>query len=351
MTVNSLVVTGGTSGIGLSVAKLALQQGYQVVVGGTRDRSAVDQDLLAHSNAHFVQVHVEDRNSMLNFTSESMKFLGPEPEDLTVVACAGVSKRGDLRKPEDREAIHEMRRINIDGTKMLAYQFADPMRRAQRAVFVGLSSIVAAEGRAVKTDEHYMYTKGEVQAFVTVDMPLDPRLETVQSFAVAPGVVPTPMTRGEAIIPQVFRGAMIEAALNTEFSSIIRSGLSVFSGEPETAFLTPALSVQTLLGSTLATLSEKKQRRFADVLVKDPALTGRGAAWLKSLKENEEPAVLDRIIEVLYALDLAVTPDYVADRLLNQLASRQMPLKGLLKVYSKEGNGETDTILDLLHHL
>jgi hypothetical protein len=79
----------------------------------------------------------------------------------------------------------------------------------------------------------------------------------------------------------------------------------------------------------------------------DPDLLRRGMTSLMRVA-RQPGAVRERVLEVLYALELAVTPEHVATRLLDQLASGETPRQRLLEVYSASGR---DPIVRLMRSL
>jgi NAD(P)-dependent dehydrogenase (short-subunit alcohol dehydrogenase family) len=320
---NALVVTGGSSGIGAALAMEAANRGYGVVFGGSRPFERLDPSLRDLS-AQYVQVDVRDAGSVDRFRDEALAYLGERNPRLLVVACAGVATR------ESQEAIEDMRRINVDGTRHLLRAFAEPLRSGEGNRFVAVSSIVAAEGKSVKGDEAYQATKAEVHRIATEETARD--YPGVRGFTLAPGAVKTPMTTGEMIFSMLLLGALSQ----TE-TPIYRRLLEI--GGLEKA--EPAELLRALLGDALT--ATPNYAKVDEVLKKYPKLGRAGLIFLKYA--GSDPAVIERAAEALIPVDVAIRPQVMAPPLLNQFESGEIPLNGMLKVYSEGG---ADPILGLL---
>ena len=195
---NGLVITGGASGIGAATVKAALARGWPVAFCDVQPRDKIDPSLLTEKSL-YVQADVTKPDQMACFRSSTIRSFAERdltPDKLNVVACAGISRRGDPVQ------VQLMKDINEGGTFNLLYAFANDIP-AGRGLFVGLSSIVAAEGIAVKGDEEYKSTKAEARRIATEEA----RGLGVEGFAVAPGAIDTPMTRHEAVFGMLLLGA------------------------------------------------------------------------------------------------------------------------------------------------
>src|SRR5208337_2596238 len=155
---NGLVITGGASGIGAATVKAALARGWPVAFCDVQPQDRIDPSLLTERSL-YVQANVAKPDQMISFRSSTICSFAERdltPERLNVVACAGISRRGDPVQ------VQLMKDINEGGTYNLLYSFSNDIP-AGRGLFIGLSSIVAAEGIAVKGDEEYKATKAEAR--------------------------------------------------------------------------------------------------------------------------------------------------------------------------------------------
>ncbi len=327
---NGLVITGGASGIGAATVKAALAKGWPVAFCDIQPREKIDPSLLTERSL-YVQANVTKPDQMTYFCSSTIRSFAERdltPEKLNVIACAGISRRGDPVQ------VQLMKDINEGGTFNLLYAFANDIP-AGRGLFVGLSSIVAAEGIAVKGDEEYKSTKAEARKIATEEA----RGLGVEGFAVAPGAIDTPMTRQEAVFGMLLLGAArtfggnAKHPLNKEVLSL--AGIR--------ACTTPDVVLKGLLGPALTGTDDFKI--VAQTFEKDPLLTMSGVlrfvAYLNPKgadgQRHVRPEVIARSAEILTKLDVVIGPEVVARLMLDQLEKGKAPEDGLLKAYSANG--------------
>lgn len=344
----AVVISGVRTGMGRSLALQAIGREYLVFGCSSSPVEKLKDDpqlapYLENGRFRYTQADVSDYDQVQRFYKDYSDIVrGETIEELNVIANAGIAKWGDPTKGKVRAGLERMRRVNIDGTKYLARAFSADMLHAKHGRFVAMSSIVAAEGRAIAGNIHYQGTKIEAQSFATVDVPDDPDFAGVDSFAVAPGVIPTPMIFEEAIIPLVFRALMIDIEQN----ETLRAGLEAFIGH-ELIGSAPADRLYLSIQSILNQLDPKKEERVRTALKNDANLEGRGQQRFGLLVKSEK-SLQEWVIQALYALDLAVSPEGVAERILDQFWDNRIPEQGVLKVYSSSGE---DPILGLLKYL
>lgn len=335
---NGLVITGGASGIGAASVKAALARGWPVAFCDVQTRDKVDPSLLTDKSL-YVQADVTKPDLMAFFRASTVRSFaerGLTPDNLNVVACAGISRRGDPVQ------VQLMKDINEGGTYNLLYEFANDIP-AGRGLFVGLSSIVAAEGIAVKGDEEYKATKAEARRIATEEA----RGLGVQGFAVAPGAIDTPMTRHEAVFGMLLLGAARTFGGNAKHP--LNGEVLALAGIK--ACTDAAVVLKALLGPELTGREDFKP--VADGFAKDPMLAMGGVlrftAWLNPKgadgQRHVRPEVIVRAAEVLTKLDVVIGPEVVARIMLDQLEKGKAPDDGLLKAYSSGGE---DRVIQLM---
>jgi 3alpha(or 20beta)-hydroxysteroid dehydrogenase len=335
---NGLVITGGASGIGAASVKAALARGWPVAFCDVQPREKIDPTLLTEKSL-YVQADVRKPDEMNYFRASTVRSFderGLTPDRLNAVACAGISRRGDPVQ------VQLMKDINEGGTFNLLYSFANDIP-CGRGLFVGLSSIVAAEGIAVKGDEEYKATKAEALRIATEEA----KGLGVDGFAVAPGAIDTPMTRHEAIFGMLLLGAArtfggdAKHPLNGEVLAL--AGIR--------ACTTPAVTLKALLGAALTETDEFKL--VTQTFEKDPLLAMSGilrfVAWLNPKgadgQRHVRPEAIARSAEVLTKLDVVIGPEVMARLMLDQLEKGTAPEGGLLKAYSANGQNRIAQLL------
>jgi len=335
---NGLVITGGASGIGAATVKAALARGWPVAFCDVLARDRIDPSLLTDRSL-YVEANVAKPDQMALFRDSTIRSFterGMMPERLNVVACAGISRRGDP------DQVRLMKDINEGGTFNLLYSFANDIPSG-RGLFVGLSSIVAAEGIAVKGDEEYKTTKVEAMRIATEEA----GGLGCQGFAVAPGAIDTPMTRHEAIFGMLLLGAARTFGGNAAH----RLNSEVLGLAGIRACTSPAVVLKALLGPALT--ESKDFRIVSETFEKDPLLAMSGVlrfvAWLNPKgadgQRHVRPEAIERSAEVLARLDVVIGPDVVARLMLDQLESSAVPEGGLLRAYSANGENRITELM------
>ncbi len=333
---NALVITGGASGIGAASVQAALGINWLVAFCDVQPLAVVPKSLLSERSL-YRQADVRNTEAMTEFTGAALGFFselnGGTVPPLRVVACAGISRRGDPAQ------VQLMKDINEGGTSNLLRAFAGALKEG--GLFVGLSSIVAAEGIAVKGDEEYKLTKIEARRIATEEAA---RLN-VHGFAVAPGAIDTPMTRHEAIFGMLLLGA---SQIFGKPDHRLHGEITQLAGVPAGA--TPADIFAGLLGSALTTSDDFS--RVQTSMTRDPSLAGVGKAWMlyTNLKGADgvirpRADLIARAAEKLNALDVVIGPEVVAALMLDQLATGNVPEGGLLRAYSRNGENRIQELL------
>jgi NAD(P)-dependent dehydrogenase (short-subunit alcohol dehydrogenase family) len=188
------LITGGTSGIGRSIALGYAQAGAKVVAGSTNPDKvgSIKKELGDGHDA--VQLDVSDQKSVqaaIDFTTKRFGRLD------AMVNAAGVTKRmPTIDFPIDE--FERIIRINLTGNFIVAQAAARVMKdqtpdaRGIRGAMVNiasLSSFVALEGVAA-----YSCSKAAVVA-LTKNLANDFAQYGIRVNAIAPGVFPTPLNR------------------------------------------------------------------------------------------------------------------------------------------------------------
>ncbi len=334
---NALVITGGASGIGAASVQAALGRNWLVAFCDVVPAEKVPAALLTDRSI-YVQADVRSAEALAGFEKQAIPFFkdrnGGVVPQLGVVACAGISRRGDPVQ------VKLMKDINEGGTLNLLKAFAPDLQ--SQGLFVGLSSVVAAEGIAVKGDEEYKLTKAEARRIATEE---GAKLG-VRGFAVAPGAIDTPMTRHESIFAFLLLGA---AQIFGKPDHRLHGEIAKLAGVPASS--TPSAIFGGLLGPLLTGSEDFK--RVAASMVKDPSLATAGKAYLlyaniKGADGQIRPRaeLIARAADVLAALDVVIGPDVVARLMLDQLASGKVPEGGLLRAYSRHGENRLRDLLD-----
>lgn len=180
------VVSGGSSGIGLEVARALSQAGFQVVMLG-RDRARLDRAASEVEGASAVRCDVADDASVAGAAGEIRKQLGGAPSLL--VNNAGHFHLATIEK-ESPQAFAKMLEVNLTGAFRLVHAFLPLMRERGTGHIITIGSI--ADRAAFPENAAYAASKFGTRALHEVL-----RAETagtgVRASLISPGPVDTPM--------------------------------------------------------------------------------------------------------------------------------------------------------------
>lgn len=183
MTGRAVVVTGGTRGIGLAVARAFHAQGDCVAVT-SRSGSTVDDGLLS------LRCDLDSQDDVENAFDAAEQQHGPTE---VLIANAGISEDG-LLLGTDAQSFDAVVHTNLTGTYRTVRRAATTMLRARRGGrIVLISSVIGFTGS--RGQSSYAASKAGLTGLArSIARELGPRDITVN--VVAPGYVDTDMTAG-----------------------------------------------------------------------------------------------------------------------------------------------------------
>jgi uncharacterized oxidoreductase len=135
----TILITGGSAGIGLAFARKFLELGNRVIVTG-RSRSALDRLKPSDPKLHTIQSDVSDP-AQVSFLAQQVKLEYPELDVL--MNNAGIMVHRDLSVPsEDFNGLTREVDINLGGIIRMTSAFIDVLE-ANRGTLVNVSSALA----------------------------------------------------------------------------------------------------------------------------------------------------------------------------------------------------------------
>jgi NAD(P)-dependent dehydrogenase (short-subunit alcohol dehydrogenase family) len=189
----TLVITGGSRGIGAATARLAAARGYAVCINYRSDakaaRGVVDAIESAGGRAHAVRGNVADEADVVRLFDESERAFGL-PTGL--VNNAGVVGPANRVADVPLSTLREVFDINILGAFLAAREAVRRMstaRGGKGGSIVNLSSMASFLGSPGEF-VHYAASKGAIETF-TIGLSREVAREGIRVNAVAPGLIDT----------------------------------------------------------------------------------------------------------------------------------------------------------------
>jgi uncharacterized oxidoreductase len=186
----TILITGGTSGIGLELAKQLLQRGNTVIVTG-RDQEKLDAATQALPGVHTFKSDVSDPEAIAALHN---RVLAQFPALDTLINNAGIMRNLNLNQDRGlNDVTHEIE-INLSGPVRMVQKFLPHLKTRQGALIVNVSSGLAFI--PLPLSPVYCATKAAIHSFTqSLRVQLDGTSVTV--IELAPPAVETPLLRGE----------------------------------------------------------------------------------------------------------------------------------------------------------
>jgi len=171
-----VLVTGGTSGIGLGIAQGFRHAGAEVTVVGLPPRAASDVDGL-----RCIELDLRDK--------QAPQQLAPQLSSLNIlVQAAGMIRRADEHNPDVFEQVID---LNLNAAMRVAHAM-HPLLAASRGAVVNVASMLSFFGGGLAPA--YSASKGGM-AQLTKSLAIAWASEGIRVNAIAPGWIATPLTQ------------------------------------------------------------------------------------------------------------------------------------------------------------
>jgi len=189
----TLIVTGGSRGIGAAISRLAAARGYSVAVNYHSNNSSADalvQEIRSRGGqAAAIQADIGNEGDILRLFESSDRTLGPLSALVNNAAITGGFARVDS---VDACMLERLMAVNVSGAILCA---REAVRRLSTKHGGRGSAMVNISSRAAQLGSlgewvHYAMTKGAIDT-LTVGLAREVASEGMRVNAVAPGLVDT----------------------------------------------------------------------------------------------------------------------------------------------------------------
>ena len=159
---NTVLITGGASGIGYAMVEYMLEKGNEVIICG-RNLAKLEEAKAKHPEIHIIQCDVankEDREKMLEIIKKDY------PQTNFLINNAGIQKSINLKKgvEELEKGIAEID-INLYGTMYLSTMFIPVLEGKENAAILNVCSGLAFVPDRYPQTPVYSASKAGVHAF------------------------------------------------------------------------------------------------------------------------------------------------------------------------------------------
>ncbi|WP_438034242.1 SDR family oxidoreductase [Sorangium sp. So ce204] len=184
---NTILITGGSGGIGFELASQLLRRGNTVIVTG-RDQGALDAARRRLPGLRTLQSDVRDPHAIAALHERVMKDF---PAMNVLINNAGIMRKVNLQTfGADLQGITEEIEINLSGSIRMVMQFLPHLKAQARAAIVNVSSGLAFNPYPIAPI--YGATKAGIHSF-TQSLRVQLKQTNVRVFELAPPAVDTPL--------------------------------------------------------------------------------------------------------------------------------------------------------------
>jgi uncharacterized oxidoreductase len=186
----TILITGGTSGIGLELAKQLHERSNTVIVTG-RDQGKLDAARRALPGIHTVKSDVGDAGAIAALYDS---ILSQFPALDTLINNAGIMRNLNLNRARDLKDVTREIEINFSGPVRMVQQFLPHLKARKDALIVNISSGLAFIPMPISPV--YCATKAAIHSF-TQSLRVQLNGTGVTVIELVPPGVETPLFRGE----------------------------------------------------------------------------------------------------------------------------------------------------------
>ena len=187
----TVLVTGGSRGIGKEIALKFAKQGYDVIINYVSDKTDTEElkkELEANGGkALIVKADVTNPEQIENLVKTAIETFGKID---VLVNNAGITKDNLLMRMSEEE-FDKVIEVNLKGTYLMTKAVTKYMMKKRQGSIINLSSVVGVTGNAGQCN--YSASKAGIIGF-TKSVAKELASRNIRANAIAPGFIATDMT-------------------------------------------------------------------------------------------------------------------------------------------------------------
>jgi 3-oxoacyl-[acyl-carrier protein] reductase len=199
MTAKTILITGGSRGLGRAMAVSLAQQGHRVAVTG-RDVDALREVLDELPGGLAFQADVSDSNRARSVITEVTKDIGPIDVLINNAGTSGGAKGPQMFWDMSVEDWWRVQETNIKGPMLYCHAVLPHMMERSGGIIINIGSYISIRPMAMATA--YAASKAALARF-TDCLAADLADSDVQLFCLSPGMVITDMTKDLPFINEI----------------------------------------------------------------------------------------------------------------------------------------------------
>ncbi|QDH15185.1 SDR family NAD(P)-dependent oxidoreductase [Oecophyllibacter saccharovorans] len=189
MTGNTILITGGGSGIGAALAQRFAALGNKVIIAGRRE-AALQKTCAGHPNMHFMVLDASNPQAIDKFAHELVQAY---PKLNVLINNAGIMRFEDLSKKRDLHDAEETVETNLLGPIRLTNALVEHLEHQPDAVIINVTSGLAFV--PLVSTPTYNATKAAIHSYT--DSLREALKGKVEVLELAPPAVQTGLTPGQ----------------------------------------------------------------------------------------------------------------------------------------------------------
>jgi uncharacterized oxidoreductase len=221
---STVLITGGTSGIGLEFVKQLIQQNANIIITG-RDLTKLDQ-----AKRQFPQIHTfqSDVSNPKDIEKLYQNVTSQFPQLNIIINNAGIMRNMDLQDTSmSLEDITREIDTNLSGTIRMAHQFLPHLKTMKNAAIVNVSSGLAFVPLSISPV--YCATKAGVHSY-SQSLRLQLKNTSIKVFELAPPGTETPLMDEFTGIVDSNQNMKVDKMVSIAIKGILKDKLEIRPG-------------------------------------------------------------------------------------------------------------------------